>query len=133
MYFFPKSTKSKSCVKIEISPTKKFRGQLFKTLYGDPVEMVKWVLSIKIPPLIFFNRIPAASPKYFECKFDNKNVQIENLSSSKFKVKVQSSAAQGCSTSFQVGFESIYRGPGKPCLIEIKIKGIKTQKIWPSK
>ena len=85
---------------------------------SDSLELIKWILSVKIPPYIFFNRIPRPSLKLFECKFDNSLIVIENLSPNKFKVTIEA----GVTTSFQVSFESVFRGPGKPFLIETKIK-----------
>lgn len=94
---------------------------------SDSLELIKWILSVKIPPYIFFNRIPRPSLKLFECKFDNSLIVIENLSPNKFKVTIEA----GVTTSFQVSFESVFRGPGKPFLIETKIKNFSIgEQVW---
>lgn len=85
---------------------------------ADPIELVKWILALKIPSVIFpGGKVPAASSSVFECKFDEKRVTVERREST-FTVTIQSAIT----VSFRLAFDSVYRGPGKPFLVEIKIK-----------
>ena len=62
---------------------------------------------------------PTCSTEGVECKFDDKHVIVEHAPSQKFKVSIKSSIF----ISFHLTLESVYRGPGKPFLIELKFKG----------
>jgi hypothetical protein len=86
----------------------------------EPTDIVKWVLSVTIPFQIFFNRIPRKSPAFWECKFGTKIVQINHdRKKNKFMVTID----DGLKVEFNLTFESIFRGPGKPFLVETKLKG----------
>ena len=87
---------------------------------AEPIELVKWILAVKIPSVIFAGgKVPGASSSVFECMFDEKRVTVERREAS-FSVTIQSAIA----VSFRIAFDSVYRGPGKPFLVEIKIKGV---------
>lgn len=84
----------------------------------DPVEFLKWFLSISNIEKILKNRIPTKSPESLTVKSNGTKVEI-NKHENKYECKIDN----GMEIKFDVEFNSLYRGPGKPYEIQIQFSG----------
>jgi len=85
----------------------------------DPVEFLKWFLSISNIEKILKNRIPTKSPESLTVKSNGTKVEI-NKQENKYECKIDN----GMEIKFDVEFNSLYRGPGKPYEIQIQFSEI---------
>ena len=85
----------------------------------DPVEFLKWFLSISNIEKILKNRIPTKSPESLTVKSNGTKVEI-NKQENKYECKIDN----GMEIKFDVEFNSLYRGPGKPYEIQIQFSGL---------
>ena len=84
----------------------------------DPVEFLKWFLSISNIEKILKNRIPTKSPESLTVKSNGTKVEI-NKQENKYECKIDN----GMEIKLDVEFNSLYRGPGKPYEIQIQFSG----------